>query len=325
MNTLILDESSPSTVSDAASLLRSGLLVALPTETVYGLAADASNIDAIRMIFHVKNRPVGHPLIMHFADIEDISNWVTHIPDAFLKLAHHFWPGPLSVLLNKRDDVFDEITGGSKKVCVRIPNHPLTLSIIRALGNPIVAPSANAFGGVSPTCLDHVKSEMYGKIAAIVDGGVCDVGLESTILDLTEDPPILLRPGGYSINILQERLGLEILLTKSAEIKVSGNLLNHYQPKTKLLKMSAKALSEYHSKDGFAENTMLIHHSNLDHLVAKKYLMPCNPILYGKKLYAVLRELDGVGFDTIYIEDPPEGVEWMAVEDRLLKASHKST
>lgn len=323
MNTLILDGAASDSISIAASLLQAGNLVAVPTETVYGLAADARCLDAVRMIFHVKNRPLGHPLIMHFDDVEAILPWATDVPDTFFKLASHFWPGPLSVLLNKSDKVSDEITGGSKKVCVRIPNHQLTLSIIKELGAPIVAPSANSFGGISPTCAEHVLADMRGKIAAVVDGGRCDIGLESTIIDLTTDIPTLLRPGGYSVTELEEKLDFEISLKNTIGTKISGNLVNHYQPKTKLVKMSYEQILDHHKESTFGNDTILIHHSNFENLNVRMHLMPNNPVLYAKHLYAVLRDLDQLALNTIYIETPPENSEWLAIEDRILKASHK--
>lgn len=323
MNTLILDGSDSNSISIASSLLQAGNLVSVPTETVYGLAADARCLDAVRMIFHVKNRPVGHPLIMHFDDVEKILPWALDVPDTFFKLASHFWPGPLSVLLNKSDKVSDEITGGSKKVCVRIPNHQLTLSIIKELGAPIVAPSANAFGGISPTCAEHVLADMRGKIAAVVDGGQCDVGLESTILDLTTDIPTLLRPGGYSVNELEEKLGFEISLKNIIGTKISGNLVNHYQPKTKLFKLSYEQILDHHKDSAFGNDTILIHHSNIENLGIRMHLMPNDPVAYGKHLYSVLRNLDQLAFSAIYIETPPENSEWLAIKDRILKASHK--
>jgi L-threonylcarbamoyladenylate synthase len=323
MNTLILDGADANSISTASSLLQAGNLVAVPTETVYGLAADARHLDAVRMVFTVKNRPVGHPLIMHFSKVEEILPWALDVPDTLFKLASHFWPGPLSVLLNKSDMVSDEITGGSKKVCVRIPNHQLTLSIIKELGAPIVAPSANSFGGISPTRAEHVLADMRGKIAAVVDGGQCDVGIESTILDLTTDIPTLLRPGGYSVIELEEKLGFEISLKNVVGTKISGNLVNHYQPKTTLVKMSYEQILDHHKDSAFGNDTILIHHSTFENLNVRMHLMPNDPVAYGKDLYAVLRELDQLAFDTIYIETPPQNFEWLAIEDRILKASHK--
>jgi len=191
------------------------------------------------------------------------------------------------------------------------------------LGAPIVAPSANSFGGISPTRAEHVLADMNGKIAAIVDGGQCEVGLESTILDLTNDVPVLLRPGGYSVNELEEKLGFEISLKNAIGTKISGNLVNHYQPKTKLVKISYDQILDHHKDSAFVNDAILIHYSNFENLGIRMHLMPNDPVGYGKHLYAVLRDLDQLAFSAIYIETPPKNSAWLAIEDRILKASHK--
>ena len=323
MNTLLLKEINTNTVSIATSLLAKGQLVAIPTETVYGLAADASNKKAITEIFKVKNRPTNHPLIIHFSDVNDIFEYVINVPDYFLDLANKFWPGPLTVLLHKSERVISEITGGSNKVCVRIPNHPLTLSIIRELGSPIVAPSANDFGRISPTSAEHVMADMNGKIAAVVDGGNCDVGIESTILDLTTEEPTLLRPGGYDLSELEAKLGRKIFINGSTKTKVSGNLLNHYQPRTPLIQLTYSEIIQFCEEEKFISNSILMHYSPLKDLSIKSYLMPKNPKSYGQDLYGVLRTLDKSNYDYIYIETPPSEISWMAIQDRVFKATYK--
>jgi len=323
MNTLLLKEKNKNTISIATSLLAKGQLVAIPTETVYGLAADASNKKAITEIFKVKNRPTNHPLIMHFSDVNTIFDYVINVPDYFFDLANEFWPGPLTVLLHKSERVLTEITGGSNKVCVRIPNHPLTLSIIRGLGSPIVAPSANNFGHISPTAAEHVMSDMHGKIAAVVDGGNCDVGIESTILDLTTEEPTVLRPGGCDLSALEAKLGRKVFINNSNKAKISGNLINHYQPRTPLIRLTYSEIIKFCEGKRFVSNSILMHYSPLNHLSIRSYLMPESPKSYGQDLYAVLRALDNSNYEAIYIEAPPSETSWMAIQDRVFKAAYK--
>ncbi len=323
MNTQLILSTDPQCVSLAADLLAQGEVVALPTETVYGLAADASQLPAVNKIYQVKQRPSGHPLIMHFADVDAIAPWVKQWPAWLDKLAPVCWPGPLSVLLWRSDLVLDAVTGGSDKVCVRIPKHETTRAIIRGLAKPIVAPSANMFGAVSPTSAAHVLHDLQGNIAAVVDGGECQVGLESTILDLTGDVPVLLRPGGFSLPELEAVLGCEIVMQHDGATKVSGNLLNHYQPHTRL------ALFDAGCAQSMAEGSILmLREAPLPDVQGAcqvaEYRMPLDARRYAQMLYAVLRLLDQGGYRQILIEMPPDLPEWLAVRDRISKALHKS-
>jgi L-threonylcarbamoyladenylate synthase len=324
MNTQLILSTDPQCVSLAADLLAQGEVVALPTETVYGLAADAAQLEAVNKIYQVKQRPSGHPLIMHFADLEAMRPWVKAIPPLVEKLAQACWPGPLSVLLWRSDLVTDAVTGGSDKVCVRIPSHETTRAIIRRLGHPIVAPSANMFGAVSPTSAAHVMQDLQGKIAAVVDGGECQVGLESTILDMTGSQPVLMRPGGYSLPQLEAVLGCDILTQHDGKTQVSGNLLNHYQPHTRLQLFQPEA--DYRS---LAQGSILMLRaaqiSKVQAASVTEYRMPLDAKRYAQMLYAVLRLLDQGGYQQILIEMPPDTPEWMAVRDRISKALHKST
>lgn len=326
MKTALISTKQTDCIARAAQLLAQGEVVAIPTETVYGLAADASQADAVSKIYQVKQRPVGHPLIMHFADLASMRPWVKQIPAAVELLAKHCWPGPLSVLLYRSELVSDQITGGSDKVCVRIPNHASTRQIISALGQPIVAPSANMFGAVSPTSAAHVMHDLQGKIAAVVDGGECQVGLESTILDMTQQPPVLLRPGGYSLPELEQVLGAAIQTEHDGSSKVSGNLLNHYQPHTRLRAMKADQVA---SSADFPQGTIwMLREAALAQPLAKQhgwqiYRMPSDAKRYGQMLYAVLRLLDQANSPLIIIELPPNSPQWMAIQDRISKATHK--
>ena len=319
MNTLLIQSSDPNCVAQTAALLAQGEVVALPTETVYGLAADASQLNAVNKIYQVKHRPQGHPLIMHFAELADMLPWVKKIPPLAEKLARHGWPGPLSMLLWRSEKVLDAVTGGSDKVCVRIPNQATTRAIIRQLGHPIVAPSANMYGAVSPTSAKHVMHDLQGKIAAVVDGGDCQVGLESTILDMTGEQPVLMRPGGYSLPEIEAILGCQIITQHDGKTKVSGNLLNHYQPNTRL-----ELLNPQQAESSIPKGSILMLRELSYSSEIAQYHMPLDAKRYGQMLYAVLRLLDQGGYSKILIEMPPDKLEWMAVRDRIAKALHKS-
>jgi len=230
MKTLLLKATDSDCINQAVTLLKDGKLVGLPTETVYGLAADATHTSAIQEIFKVKKRPPNHPLILHLPDLSDLSQWAINIPDITYALAKQFMPGSLSVLLHKNPSVSNAITGGSNKICIRIPHHETTLKIIERLGSPIVAPSANIFGRISPTSAEHVMQDLFGEIDAVVDGGECRVGIESTIVDLTTPIPTLLRPGGVNLFALEKALHSKIFIPDSVNTSISGNLVNHYQP-----------------------------------------------------------------------------------------------
>ena len=233
-------------------------------------------------------------------------------------------PGSLSVLLHKNPSVSNEITGGSNKICIRIPHHETTLKIIKRLGNPIVAPSANIFGRISPTSADHVMNDLFGEIDAVVDGGECRVGIESTIVDLTTPTPSLLRPGGVNLFALEKVLHSKILTPDSVNTKISGNLVNHYQPTTKLTPIHYKDIMT-HPLMGAADSTSTIFllFEDLHELQINKYLMPVDVDKYSQLFYGVLRVLDKAGFKEIFIQMPPKKPEWLAINDRILKASHK--
>jgi L-threonylcarbamoyladenylate synthase len=324
MKTLLLKATDSDCIDQAVSLLKNGKLVGIPTETVYGLAADATHTKAIQEIFKVKKRPPNHPLILHLPDLSDLSQWAINIPDITYALAKQFMPGSLSVLLHKNPSVSNEITGGSNKICIRIPHHETTLKIIKRLGNPIVAPSANIFGRISPTSADHVMNDLFGEIDAVVDGGECRVGIESTIVDLTTPTPSLLRPGGVNLFALEKVLHSKILIPDSVNTKISGNLVNHYQPTTKLTPIHKEDILT-HQLIGAADstNTIFLLFEDLHELQINKYLMPVDVDKYSQLFYGVLRVLDKAGFQEIFIQIPPKTPEWLAINDRILKASHK--
>lgn len=323
MDTLLLKSTDSDCIKQAVILLKKGRLVGVPTETVYGLAADAKNAKAIQEIFRVKKRPTNHPLILHLPNIADLDNWAVNIPDAFYELARKLMPGSLSVLLQKKSTVSYSITGGTEKICVRVPNHKTLLQIIESLGNPIVAPSANIFGRISPTTAEHVLHDLCGEIDAVVDGGECDVGIESTIIDLTTPQPLLLRPGGVNIITLEEILGTKVAIPDFNNTKVSGNLANHYQPITKLTPIPKEGIIDHAERSDANDKTIFLLFEDQHRIKLNNYLMPLDVVKYSQLFYAVLRTLDKGGFKEICIALPPNKPEWLAIHDRILKASHK--
>ena len=308
-------------IDEAVDLLKNGELVALPTETVYGLAADAQNEIAIQKIFGAKGRPQDHPLILHIDSYKKLDYWTQNVSTYAQKLAEHFWPGPLSIVLNKNNNVSDIITGGLNSVAIRVPKHPVILEVIDKLGNGIVAPSANAHQKTSPTKPIHVLKTLNGKIPAILDGGMSSVGIESTIIDMTKDVPTILRYGTITKEMIEEVLQSKINYHINQNERISGNMKNHYQPEKPLFLLSTNKIESLSSEEG---DGAIMHYSN----ISKKdrfvyYQMSQNKEQYAKHLYNALHEIDNMGVDKIFVEKPPELLEWRDVNDRLLKASLK--
>ncbi len=230
------------TIERAAELLRAGDLVAFPTETVYGLGADATNAKAVSRIFAAKGRPADHPVIVHLHDISQVERWASAMPDAARRLAEAFWPGPLTLILPRAASVHDAVTGGQDSVGLRVPSHPVARELLEAFGGGIAAPSANRFGRISPTRAAHVAGDLGDAVALILDGGACDVGIESTIVALTGDAPVLLRPGAIGERELARVLGHAPLAPDRSAPRASGTLAAHYAPKTAALLAPADAL-----------------------------------------------------------------------------------
>lgn len=322
MITKHLNSSIAGVIDVAVNYLLKGELVAIPTETVYGLAADASNIDAINKVFQVKSRPINHPLIVHISDVNDLQFWAKNISDDILNLAANFWPGPMTILLEKKDSVLNQITAESPYVCIRIPNHSIALSIINKLGRGIVAPSANNYGFVSPTSAAHVMSDMSGKIPLVLDGGQCSFGIESTIIDCTSSNIKLLRPGSLAVYEIEKILGKSINIPTQTKKRFSGNLVNHYQPNTPLLLKSSKEVDELildkkQNNYGF----MLLQRRNFNS--QNIIYMPQKSSEYAHNLYSTLRYFDSLKFREIILELPPDSNDWLAIHDRIYKSSHK--
>ena len=306
-------------VQRAAAILRRGGLVAFPTETVYGLGADASNAAAMARLYAVKGRPGDHPVIVHFADAGAAFGWAREVPDAARRLAAKFWPGPLTLVLKRAPHVGDFVTGGQDTVGVRVPVHPLALEVIAAFGGGVAAPSANRFGRVSPTTAQHVHEDLGADVGLVVDGGPCGVGIESTIVDVSRGTPVLLRPGGISRAELEAALGSPVALPDAEAPRVSGSLAAHYAPRTPARLVSSEALEAEIARLGPTAGVLAF--SGPDDRVDFWLRMPRDPAAYAQKLYAALRELDSTGCALLLIESPPAVPEWQAVLDRLRRAA----
>lgn len=304
----------------AAQLLKQGQLVAIPTETVYGLAADATQPEAVKQIFSAKGRPANHPLIVHFGSATQISEWATDVPPEAYLLAEAFWPGPLTLLLPKAEHVSPVVTGGLATVGLRIPAHPVLLDILQSHQLAVAAPSANPYKQLSPTSAQQVLDGLEGKLAAVLDGGECQHGLESTIVDLTCKPFRVLRAGPITATQLSAVLNQEVMQPQVHHVAVPGNVDSHYQPKTRLRVIDDLASElTHHTQD---VKIALLHLSeqqaNPQRLLKP---MPLDAKAYGQALYRSLAEVDKWGVDEIWLERPPQGEVWLAVQDRLRRAA----
>jgi len=301
----------------AAEILRAGGLVAFPTETVYGLGADASNAAAVARLYAAKGRPADHPVIIHFSAAEGAFEWGREIPEAARKLAARFWPGPLTLILKRSQKAKDFVTGGQDSVGLRVPSHPVAQALLREFRGGVAAPSANHFGRVSATTAAHVDDEL--KADLVLDGGPSEVGIESTIVDLSGENPALLRPGAISRLQLEEILGTKILDADAASPRHSGGLERHYAPKTHALLVAPHALDAEIAKHPDAVAVLAF--SRPDERVDYWIRMPRAPQAYAQRLYAALRELDTADCSVILVETPPETPEWDAIRDRLSRAT----
>jgi L-threonylcarbamoyladenylate synthase len=305
-------------IARAARILRSGGLVAFPTETVYGLGADASSASAMAKLYAVKRRPADHPVIVHFASADAAFGWAHEVPESARKLAKAFWPGPLTLVLKRSQKAQDFVTGGQDTVGLRLPSHPVARELLQLFGRGVAAPSANRFGRVSPTTAAHVRADLGSDVDLVLEGGPTEVGIESTIVDLSGAAPVLLRPGRISKQELEQALGSSLLDKGIASPRHSGGLERHYAPHT-----PARLVPSYDLDKEIArleEKVAVLAFSRPDERVDYWLRMPRDPHAYARKLYAALRELDTAGCDEILIEAPPEAPEWAAVGDRLKRA-----
>ncbi len=306
-------------VRRAAEILKRGGLVAFPTETVYGLGADAASAAAMARLYAAKRRPADHPVIVHFADAEIAFSWAREVPQGARKLAAKFWPGPLTLILKKSAKAGDFVTGGQDTVGLRVPAHPVAQELLRAFGGGIAAPSANRFGQVSPTTAAHVREDLGADAELVLDGGPSEVGIESTIVDLSGGEPVLLRPGRISAAELEAVLGSRVLAKQSDSPRHSGGLERHYAPRTQARLVPPHELDLEIARLG--AKIAVLAFSRPDERVDYWLRMPREPKAYAQKLYAALRELDGARREMILIEAPPEAPEWAGVRDRLERAT----
>jgi len=313
-------------VEQAALILRQGGLVAFPTETVYGLGADASNPAALRKIFSAKGRPADHPLIVHVAKISDVRHWAADVPRAAWQLAETFWPGPMTLVLKRAPHVHDLVSGGQDSIGLRVPSHPIARKLLSAFGGGIAAPSANRFGKLSPTTAEHVQRELGDAVDLVLDGGPCDVGIESTIIDLTREPPAVLRPGHISAEQIAEVLAAQLGENSLGRPRVSGSLASHYAPRLPLALVHADQVEDFvRQRPGTAIAVLSRRGRPRDSKSALWQVAPESPASYARQLYAVLRRIDDSGCKMIVVEDVPATPEWVAVRDRLVRAATPET
>ena len=303
----------------AAEILRAGGLVAFPTETVYGLGADASNRDAIARLYRVKGRPVDHPMIVHFAHAAGAFEWAREVPDSARTLAARFWPGPLTLVLKRARRAGDFVTGGQDEIGVRVPAHPVAHELLVAFGAGLAAPSANRYGRISPTTAQHVRDDLGADVDFVIDGGACAIGIESTIVDVSGERPRLLRPGGVSVAELESALGDKVSMPDAGAPRVPGALAVHFAPNTPVRLVRSEDLEAEIAKRG--ARVAVLAPTPPDRRVEHWVRMTQEPEGYARRLYAALRELDRAGCDAILIESPPDTPEWRAVLDRLCRAA----
>lgn len=315
-------------IDQAAGVLRAGGLVAFPTETVYGLGADASNAAAVRKIFEVKGRPASHPVIVHLADGVQLANWAREIPEAARKLTRKYWPGPLTLILKRARGVSDEVTGGQDTVALRVPAHPLAQRLLARFGGGVAAPSANRHGRVSATTAEHVRHEFGTAVDCVLDGGAAEVGIESAIVDLSGGKAVLLRPGWITASQIEAALGGPLAAPAGDAQRAPGTLAAHYAPETPLMLVEGGQLA------GLAA-TLTRQGRKIAALAFSKprptlpgvtwHAAPRDAAGYARTLYASLRALDAEGCDTILVERPPREAAWTAINDRLARAATGSS
>ena len=297
-------------VADAVRVLRAGGLVAVPTETVYGLGADAANPDAVRRVYAVKGRPPDHPLIVHVASAECLPRWAATVPAAAQSLGAACWPGPLTIVLHRRADIDPTVTGGRETIALRVPAHPLTLAVLAAFEGGIAAPSANRFGHVSPTTAQHVRDDLGDDVDVVLDGGPCTVGVESTIVDLTVSPPSVLRPGGIPLEALEAIVDGPVRGEDTGPRRAPGMLASHYAPRARVELV-----------DDPVEAAGRVEALRADGVRAGLLDPGPDPDAYARHLYEWLRRADEDGLEVLVAVPPTAtGLGW-AVKDRLRKAA----
>ena len=311
-------------IDKAVAILKRGGLVAFPTETVYGLGADASNPAAVKKLYAAKGRPLDHPVIVHLADIAQLPQWAREVTPVAQKLARQFWPGPLTMIFKRAPGVSDGVTGGQDTVALRIPSHPVAHALLEKFGGGVAAPSANRFGRVSATLAEHVRQEFGAAVDYVVDGGQSDVGIESTVVDATGTAPVLLRPGHITARDIELAAGVGLVMPSAQSPRAPGTLAAHYAPATPLLIMESDLLLELAAT--------LTHQGKRVAVLARSarqpllegitwIAAPADAQAYAHDLYANLRALDAANCAALLVEQLPQGPEWAAVNDRLGRAA----
>ncbi|MFK8908387.1 L-threonylcarbamoyladenylate synthase [Streptomyces sp. YS-3] len=312
-------------IQKAAGVLARGGLVGLPTETVYGLGANAEDPAAVSRIFQVKGRPPSHPLIVHIGGAEHLDDWVQDVPATARLLAEHFWPGPLTLVLRRGPRVPLEATGGLETVAVRVPDHPVALALLAAFGGGITAPSANRFGQVSPTTANDVRAELGDAVDFVLDGGPCQVGVESTIVDATSDLPTILRPGGVTREDLEAVLGCRLAVPSTSPVRVPGQHPSHYAPRAQVVLVEPeKVVAEAETAHELGRRVGVFLPASFAGTAVKAHAVvavPASPAAYAQGLYGFLRELDQQGCDLIVASLPGEEGLGLAIANRLRRAA----
>ncbi len=306
----ILDGNSESEIDECVEMLRAGSVIGIPTETVYGLAAIATNSSAINLVFTTKERPTSHPLILHIADVSMLDDWATNISSEARALCKKFWPGPLTLILHKSDKVLTEVTGGRDTVAIRCPNHSVTTKLLKKLNDAVVAPSANKFGKVSPTTAKHVVNDLGSDISIVLDGGDCSIGLESTIIDCTTTPPQLLRTGAITAEQILRECNITVV-SASGESRAPGMLEKHYAPVCRVVLVSS-------SQEGLIEAQRYVADG------FKVRLLDLNEDLdkFARLLYSSLRTADKDGINVAIVVRAPMNGMGFAINERLEKAAN---
>jgi L-threonylcarbamoyladenylate synthase len=315
---------SPSAIARAASYLRAGELVAFPTETVYGLGAAAANADAVARIFAAKGRPADHPLIVHLPDAAHVPEWARSFPEGARALARTFWPGPLTMILPRTARAADFVTGGQDSVGLRVPAHPVARELLAAFADGVAAPSANRFGRISPTTARHVADDLGDAVALILDGGPCAVGIESTIVAFVDDAPVLLRPGGIAVADLEHALGRSLATRDGRAPRAPGTLPAHYAPRTPAVLVAPAALLAELAQLGERDEDVAVLARTVERPTDFEdawIRAPAEAAAYAHDLYANLRTLDAANADVILVESVPPDDAWLAVRDRLARAT----
>lgn len=327
---MVLPGTDPQAIAEAARRIQAGELVGFPTETVYGLGADASSDKAVAGIFAAKGRPSDHPLIVHVADAAQVNDYAAGVPPFAARLIKAFWPGPLTVILPRKPGVAAAAAGGQDSIGLRCPSHPVALAFLKACNTGVAGPSANRFGRVSPTTAKHVQQE-FGDSLLVLDGGPCDVGIESSIVDCTRGRPVLLRPGVLTPAQLEAACGEAVLGKDEFEQRAlgdapraSGTLEAHYAPNAKVRLMDAGPIQTALDLLGADAAHIAVYARSIVRIKSEKVLyrrMPDDALATAQQLFAVLRDFDAKGVKLIWVENPPPDAEWDGVRDRLGRAA----